>query len=474
MTSIRFIALLLIGLACASSTLMGADEEYTLGFHKRSPLHWAKAIEAACVGFGKDNYRNPLDNETRMVPEDPPEFYNDSGDLVTKQMDFRSPKRKVWISASFAARGTITVDLYDTTGAIQASISTDQNPAIYFVPAGKPHLTKIRGRSQTTLPGRHQNAGGHVVLGTSEIVLRLVVRDNQPSPENWFNHKSLIDGGWATYEVEVSPAHLANDVTIRRITAFGIPNNPSGQSSVFVRDPAHANNDKRWRCNNLRWVQRGEPCGDPRGEDVMIEFMYQGKTSQQLIENGTGSVHGVYTDSDKAFLTDNNISVNGNTPSLQGQPTPVLSQYVSGNVLLGRHGTDPNNWEFKQFNLQVQLSAGYQVFLLQSSQYYQMTLNEEIFHARNQFQDQNHFHYPKPDLANAPNDIASQTRGLTPPNGFPTEQDALTALRTAVSNVGAFIDIQRAAHACAIEQEAKTAVNATHLNVMKCAYKNCP
>ena len=159
--------------------------DVALGFHARDKDHWKGAIQAACAG--KTDLHNPLDDKTELVSA-ASDLKVSSGDLK-EQWEFTyegAGATHIWLREYYTARGPVTLSFYDKDG----NLLKTHNIAKHSVHGGGPKdvVIKARGKkdgdlifsayrdapfrpakkivaaSQTTPPGKGQNAGGYAIL----------------------------------------------------------------------------------------------------------------------------------------------------------------------------------------------------------------------------------------------------------------------------------------------------------------------
>ena len=162
-------------------------------------------------------------------------------------------------------------------------------------------------------------------------------------------------------------------------------------------------------------------------------------------------------------------------------------QYFSGDIVITTTQISPTNWEatVTQGTFQRDVQALLNMSCPTNSQFYNMVLNEELYHRDMQFENPSH------SLLSAywlPANVMANVTALEPYIGA-TEQAAISAATNSFDfyyNAEVVRSINEALTEpaypgaypgdvrCALEAEAKTAAGASHCMKIECTYPNCP
>lgn len=473
---LRRVLIAAVAICCpVPAALIGQELTVRVGFHVRSEAHpkpnaaEPRSITAACIGIGDASPKNPLGDRTALLPSLPPRFLCDAGDLETQQLQLRHPAPIVWVDDWFTTRGAIEAKLHGEDGRVLATLTTANRT--YVAASANDFVRWISATAQTKTTPPHRNAGGFMDLKVIMMMgLSLRAVDWERPRVSGTAPQVIVDGGWAIYELTGGSVYLDDHLRLEGIEATEqTPNNPSGQPPRFTR---HQGQQRRFITSNSRWKETGSPCEHRASWEADVEWSWNNrpdvKAKTKEVSLGNVDILGYYG-VNKADLETK--SVGYMVAGLNETRGRTDLRLLNGIVAVVQ--TADGRWRFEG-RLRNDFSAYHQVEQLQTSQFYQMLLAEETFHEQQQFELLTHPSWQgrAGAFADRMNREIAATFG-TPFQLTDVEQRWEAVSRFLLSEEARLIG-RYVATRCALEREAKTHAQSSHLLVMACAYEECP
>lgn len=281
--------------------------------------------------------------------------------------------------------------------------------------------------------------------------------------EMQFASSKACDGETLDVDLKVQPSsassYLANGAFTCRRQGGGAIQNPSGQPSKMLSKgfPDYT----KWQIDNVRWFStQSDHCNDSSPYEVI----------------GTVEVRGVNVNVKSGSFTAEATAGPGQCLNGSASVTTPFSGVPSYSTVFdsstGKYMTTVSTGSFSRT-----VGASQSVTAPFSSQYRGMIAAEEAYHANSQITNPNHAIMGTAFLTA---NVLSMVQASQPYAGN-TAAESLSAAKSAFAAATNFELSRSYAYfsypsptRCALEKEAKSAVNASYRLIMKCTYTACP